>query len=106
MCRNRLYRAAILKTATQNGVQISLTAIPMNMPEGAVFDANSYPGMYVIEFMPDANTLPEITFEALVTFDPNMCVEPRTAMVKFGPYSVVDSIPAPEVPVVEFELVE
>jgi len=106
LCRGRLYRAAILTTATQGETQISLVAQPMIMPEGAVFDANSYPDMCVVEFMPDVNTPSTVTFEFLITFDPNMCVEPATTLVKFGPYVVIDTIPAPPVEVVPFEAVE
>lgn len=100
MCRNKTYIAEMDKFATTEGVQVGLIALPLLMPTGAIFDGDTYPDRYVIEFTPDPN-IQQATFKVLITFDPNMCVDPPTRVWEAS-YPVVDTIPAPEPPVRPF----
>jgi len=104
MCRNKTYIAEIDKIATQGEISISLTAQLMRAPLGTIFDGNNYPDRYVIEYTPDAN-VQRVTFEILITFDPNYCVEqPTRTWLKT--YEVIDPIPAPEIPIRPFVVKE
>ena len=103
MCRNKTYRAEIDKWATQGDLQISLTVIPLIEPAGTIFDGNSYPDRYVIEYIPTLDNA--VTFKYLITFDPNMCIEPPTRIWEAS-YQIVDPIPAPEIPIRPFVAVE
>jgi len=104
MCRNKTYVAEINKFATQDDLQIGLVAQPLLMPTGTVWNGDAYPDRYVIEYTPDPN-IQQATFKVLITFDPNMCVEPPTRIWEVS-YPVVDTIPAPEVPITPFRAVE
>jgi hypothetical protein len=106
LCIDRLYRAGIdLIAIGEGGEQISLTVVALSVPEGSSVDSNSYPGMCLVEFMPDANTPPQVEFKFRITFDPNMCVDPNAVTMTWN-YLIKDTIPAPVVPVIEFEVVE
>lgn len=103
MCRNKTYRAEIDKWATSGETQISLVVQPLIMPPGAIFNGDSYPDRYVIEYSPDSDQ--DVTFKFLITFDPNVCIEPPTRIWE-RTYQIVEPIPAPEVPIRPFVVVE
>jgi len=103
MCRNKTYRAEIDKWATQGDLQISLTVVPLLEPAGTIFDGDTYSDRYAIEYIPTLAN--QVTFKYLITFDPNMCIEPPTRIWE-ATYEVVDPIPAPEIPVRPFVAVD
>jgi len=100
MCRNKTYVAEIDKFATQGELQIPLTVQLTLAPAGTIFDGDTWDDRYVIEYTPDPN-IQQATFKFLITFDPNMCVEPPTVIEEWT-YPVRDTIPAPEIPIRPF----